>query len=149
MIEIVGAFGGVELGEGVGYCADAVLMFFGKAGSVSQRQPAMRPSSSPANPDLLVMKRWFLRISEDEIDAAVLHLIEQHGPDGARDEALRLADVGRRIGSAKNSAIFLRAAQRIAVEQGMTASETPPPRSWVKKLSVFVAEFGAPRVPLA
>ncbi|MBB4200265.1 hypothetical protein GGD83_004726 [Rhodoblastus sphagnicola] len=95
------------------------------------------------------MKRWFPKISEDEIDAAVLYLIEQHGLDGARDEALRLADVGQRIGSAKNSAIFLRAAQRIAVTQGMTASETQPPRSRVEKLSAFVAEFGAPRVPLA
>jgi hypothetical protein len=95
------------------------------------------------------MKRWFFRISEDEIDNAVLDLIERHGAQGARDEALRLADVGRRIGSARNSSIFLLAAHRIGAEQGMIPADTPPPMSRKEKIIAYVAEFGAPRVPLA
>ncbi|MCW2318586.1 hypothetical protein M2322_004155 [Rhodoblastus acidophilus] len=94
------------------------------------------------------MKRWFFKISEDEIDAAVLHLIDNHGLAGARDEALRLADVGQRIGSTKNRVIFLRAAQRIAMKQGMPRGEPQPLRSRLKTFAALVAEFGAPRVPL-
>ncbi|PPQ36253.1 hypothetical protein [Rhodoblastus acidophilus] len=98
--------------------------------------------------DPAVMKNWFFRISNNEIDAAVLHLLEHHGLEGARDEALRLADVGRRIGSARNSAIFLRAARRIGVTQGRPTAEAQTPRSRLKTLSALVAEFGAPRTPL-
>lgn len=94
------------------------------------------------------MKRWFFRISEDEIDAAVRHLIDHHGVEGARDEALRLADVGRRIGSAKNSAIFLRAARRLAIKRETPTGEARPPRSRLEAFSALVAEFGAPRMPL-
>jgi hypothetical protein len=93
------------------------------------------------------MKRWFLRISEDEINVAVLDLIARHGVAAARDEALRLADVGRRIGSARNSAIFLRAAHRIAAEQGMIPADAPAPMSRAEKIVASVATFGAPRVP--
>jgi len=115
-----------------------------KIGQFASFGPAFR---APHSMDSVVMKRWFFRISEDEIDAAVLHLIDHHGLEGARDEALRLSDVGRRIGSMKNSAIFLRAAQRIAVKRGLPMDDVQPPRSRFEAFAAFIADFGAPRIP--
>jgi len=107
------------------------------------------PSGSSSLPDRFAMKRWFFRISDDEIAAAAADLIDRHGADGARDEALRLADVARRIGSERNRAIFLHAAQRIAVGLGVDVTAAPAPMSRRAKIFALVAEFGAPRTPLS
>ena len=87
------------------------------------------------------MRSWFFFISQDEIEAAVLDLMERHGA-GARDEAIRLADVGRRIGSHRNSKIFRRAAQRLADECIQNSAKPPSQRAWLAK----VKAFGAPLI---
>lgn len=63
-----------------------------------------------------VMNFWSFYISQSEIETAALDLIERHG-EGAREEAIRLADVGRRLDSARNSAIFRRAARYLASDR--------------------------------
>jgi len=90
------------------------------------------------------MSFWSFYISKNEIEAAALDLIERHGED-AREEAIRLADVGRRVGSTRNSAIFRRAARYIASEQMIGVSVLPMSRA-VGKIVEMVVEFGSPRV---
>ena len=70
------------------------------------------------------MSFWSFYISKNEIKAAALDLIQRHG-EGAREEAIRLTDVGRRLGSARNSAIFRRAARYITFEQMIGVSVLP------------------------
>jgi hypothetical protein len=72
-----------------------------------------------------VMKFWWFYISQTEIETAAHDLIERHG-EGAREEAIRLADVGRRLGSRRNSALFRRAARYLASEQ--TGIDAAPKR---------------------
>jgi hypothetical protein len=91
------------------------------------------------------MRSWFFFTSQDEVDVAALDLLERHGAD-ALDEAVRLADVGRRIGSHRNGEIFHRVAQRLAVECIPVSAKASAQRAWLAKLKESVAEFGAPRV---
>jgi hypothetical protein len=91
------------------------------------------------------MSFWSFYISKNEIEAAALDLIERHG-EGAREEAIRLADVGRRLGSARNSAIFRRAARYIASERATTATRVPMSAGRLTKIVEAVVEFGRPRV---
>lgn len=91
------------------------------------------------------MRSWFFFISQDEIEAAALDLMARHGVD-ARDEAIRLAGVGRRIGSHRNSKIFRRAAQHIAAGCPSMAANTRVPRPWLAKVMELVAEFSTPRI---
>jgi len=96
---------------------------------------------SPENEFL--MKSWFFSISRDEILAVAEDLLERHGED-AQDEALRLADVGRRIGSRRHSKIYRRAARHLA---GKAAPAIDPQvRAWLDRIGDSVRAFGAPRV---
>ena len=89
------------------------------------------------------MKTRFFTISHEEIVAVADDLLERHGED-ARDEALRLADVGRRIGSRRNSSIYRRAAKHLAGDPGPAMA--PSVRAWLGRIRETVREFGAPRV---
>jgi len=95
--------------------------------------------------DKNVMKAWFFYISHDEIVAVADDLLERHGDD-AQDEALRLADVGRRIGSRRNSSMYRRAAQHLAGDCRPGAGARDQ-RAWLARIERGVREFGAPRVP--
>ena len=90
------------------------------------------------------MNFWSFNIAQNEIETAALDLIERHG-DGAREEAIRLADVGRRLGSARHSAIFRRAARYIASGH-MTAATRVPMSAGLGKIADLLAEFGSRRV---
>ena len=79
------------------------------------------------------MRFWSFNISQNEIETAALDLIELHG-EGAREEAIRLADVERRLGAARNSALFRHAArflasQHITDSHRLAVEERPPHRS--------------------
>ncbi len=91
------------------------------------------------------MSFWSFYISKNEIEEAALDLIERHG-EGAREEAIRLADVGRRIGSARNSAIFRRAARYIESGHTTTATRVPMSAGRLGKIVGVLVEFGRPRV---
>jgi hypothetical protein len=92
------------------------------------------------------MNSWFFRISPTEIDDVAQHLLARHGA-GARDEAIRLADVGRRIGSRRNSRMFRLAAQRLDGERG-PAVHARGKTDWLARIKASIAEFGAPLTPL-
>jgi hypothetical protein len=81
-------------------------------------------------------------IAQHEIDDAVRFLVERHG-DAAREEAERLADVGRRLGSWRNSALFRRAARALGEQGG--APSGPVARSWLDALR----DYGRARVEAA
>jgi hypothetical protein len=53
---------------------------------------------------------FYAHITREDVEDAVRFLVETHGLQ-ARQEAERLAEVGRRLGSRRNSALFRRAAQ--------------------------------------
>jgi hypothetical protein len=82
---------------------------------------------------------FYAPITPEEVEDAVRFLVENHGPE-ARQEAERLAEVGRRLGSRRNSALFRRAAQVLA-----RAPQQPTPRhgSWRDALR----GYGRPRIP--
>ena len=86
---------------------------------------------------------WSFYIFKNEIKAAAHDLIERHG-ESAREEANRLAEVGRRLGSKRNSAILRRAARYIAT--GKMARVGPDHETRVGKITNLLAEFGSPRV---
>ena len=92
-----------------------------------------------------VMRFWPFYISQNEIEIAAHDLIERHG-EGAREEASRLAEFGRRLGAARNSAIFRRAARILASEQMMVATRAPTDGGRLGKIANLVIEFGSPRV---
>jgi hypothetical protein len=91
------------------------------------------------------MSFWSFYISKNEIKAAALDLIERHGED-AHEEAIRLAEVGRRLGSKRNSAILRRAARYIAREQRITAKRVPKRETRLGKIADLLSQFGSPRV---
>jgi hypothetical protein len=91
------------------------------------------------------MSFWSFYISNNEIKAAALDLIERHG-EGAREEAIRLADVGRRLGSRRNSAIFRRAARYLAAGHMTGAKAAPKHETRSGKIADLLGEFGSPRV---
>ena len=91
------------------------------------------------------MSFWSVYISKYEIKAAALDLVERHG-EGAREEAIRLADVGRRVGSTRNSAIFRRAARHLAAGKMTRVKAAPDHETRVRKIADLLAEFGSPRV---
>jgi hypothetical protein len=78
---------------------------------------------------------FYTPITQDEIEDAVRFLVERHG-EGAGEEALRLAEVGRRLGSRRNSALFRRAAKVLG------GGESAPAESWRAALR----EFGRARI---
>ncbi|MCW2286123.1 hypothetical protein M2323_003960 [Rhodoblastus acidophilus] len=92
------------------------------------------------------MNSWFPSISPAEIDNVAQDLVARHGA-GAREEALRLAEVGRRIGSRRNSKIFRLAAQRLAGEDRPSAPDAAS-GNWLARIKAGIAEFGAPLTPL-
>jgi hypothetical protein len=94
-----------------------------------------------------VMSFWSSYISQNEIETAALDLIERHG-EGAHEEAIRLADVARRIGSTRNSAIFRRAARYLASEHMTAATRLPMNAGRMGKIVEVVVQFGRPRVPV-
>jgi hypothetical protein len=93
------------------------------------------------------MRFWPFYISQIEIETAAHDLIERHGED-AHDEAIRLADVGRRFGAARNSAIFRRAARVIVSEQMMAATRVPTDAGRLGKITKLLIKFGSPRVAI-
>lgn len=91
------------------------------------------------------MSVWSSYISQAEIETAARFLIEHHG-DGAREEAIRLADIGRRLGSARNSALFRRAARYLASEHMTGAKAAPMSARRLGKIADLLFKFGSPRV---
>ena len=91
------------------------------------------------------MSFWSFYISKNEIKAAAFDLIERHG-EGAREEAIRLAEVGRRLGSKRNSAILRRAARYIATGKMTRVEAGPDHKTRWEKIAILLAEFGSPRV---
>ncbi len=91
------------------------------------------------------MSFWWFYISQNEIEAAALDLIERQG-EGAREEAIRLADVGRRLGSERNSAIFRRAARYIASGHLTTATRVPMSTARSGNVAGPLTEFPSPCV---
>ena len=82
-------------------------------------------------------------ITPEEVEDAVRFLVERHGPE-ARQEAERLAEVGRRLGSRRNSALFRRAAQALAPASAQALQQPGPrPGSWRDALR----DYGRPRIP--
>ena len=91
------------------------------------------------------MSFWSFYISKNEIEAAASDLIERHG-EGAREEAIRLADVGRRLGSKRNSAILRRAARYLASGKMTRVKSAPDHETRLGKIADLLAEFGSPLV---
>ena len=90
------------------------------------------------------MKFWWFDISQAEIETFARDLIERHG-DGAREEAIRLADVGRRIGSSRNSAIYRRSARYLASEEMTGIGGAPKRETPMGKIANLFVEFGSPQ----
>ena len=91
------------------------------------------------------MSFWSFYISKNEIEIVALDLIERHG-ESAREEAIRLADVGRRLGSKRNSAIFRRSARYLASQQMTTATGLPVSTARSGNVADPLTEFASPRV---
>jgi hypothetical protein len=106
---------------------------------------SVEPNQWRLPPDGIVMNTWFLRISPAEIDDATQSLLARHG-EGARDEAVRLAEVGRRIGSRRNSKIFRLAARRLSGD-GAPVTDAAETGNWLARIKAGIAEFGAPLIP--
>jgi hypothetical protein len=116
------------------------------AGYELRRSMVFDESNQCRHADRVIMNGWFFRISPTEIDDAARDLLARHG-EGARDEAVRLADVGRRIGSRRNSEIFRLAAQRLSGRDDPAVHATEN-GSWLTRIKTGIAEFGAPLTPL-
>jgi hypothetical protein len=89
---------------------------------------------------------FFRSIPQDEVKDVVRFLVERHGDD-ARAEAERLAEVGRRLGSWRNSKVFRLAALALSGQGGGAPKSGAPqrqqaPRSWRDALR----EYGRPRI---